>query len=194
MQVGKISFRGGQAPVPQQPQETQQQSKVSFKANPIDEEKSNATKYMIGATAIAGLVALGIAGYKGYLGKGIQKFLGGVDKATKNTAENLENGKFDPKQLTDIAENAMQKTKKLTSEQLTNILNKNVKDASEEEIVKAFFAKHPDEPGVFKDLLMKCVKELDRPGAESKVSDAIEQYMKNLANARFAQRMVDNWP
>lgn len=81
MSVGKITFKGVDAPT-SQPQE---QTKVSFKGqeNPIDEEKSNATKYMIGATALAGIAALAIAGYHGHLGEGIQKFLGGAEKAAK---------------------------------------------------------------------------------------------------------------
>lgn len=77
----------------------QQTPKASLKSqqsstpNPeVDEEKSNATKYMIGATALAAVVGLGIAGYKGKLGKGIQKFLGGaenaVEKGTQNASEN----------------------------------------------------------------------------------------------------------
>ena len=68
-------------------------SQQSFTSNSeVDEEKSNAIKYMIGATALAAVVGLGIAGYKGKLGKGIQKFLGGaenaVEKGTQNASEN----------------------------------------------------------------------------------------------------------
>ncbi len=81
MSVEKVSFKGVEAPQ-LQPQEKLQ---FAFKGqeNPVDEEKSNATKYMIGATALAGVIALGIAGYKGHLGEGIQKFLGGAEKAAK---------------------------------------------------------------------------------------------------------------
>ena len=47
-------------------------SQQSFTSNSeVDEEKSNATKYMIGATALAAVVGLGIAGYKGKLGKSV---------------------------------------------------------------------------------------------------------------------------
>ena len=61
----------------------------SFTSKPeVDEEKSNATKYMIGATALAAVIGLGIAGYKGKLGKGIQEFLGGAEKAVKDGAQN----------------------------------------------------------------------------------------------------------
>lgn len=68
-------------------------SQQSFTPNPeVDEEKSNATKYMIGATALAAVIGLGVVGYKGKLGKSIQKFLGGaenaVEKGTQNASEN----------------------------------------------------------------------------------------------------------
>jgi len=88
MSVGKVTFRGVEAPQPQ-PQ-TPEQTKVSFQGQEIDEEKSNAAKYMIGAAALAGVVALGIAGYKGHLGEGIQKFLGGAKKVTEPKTQNLE--------------------------------------------------------------------------------------------------------
>ena len=53
----------------------------------VDKEKSNATKLMIGATALAGVVALGIAGYKGKLGKTVQELLGGAEKTVQKTVE-----------------------------------------------------------------------------------------------------------
>ena len=49
----------------------------------FDEEKSNAVKLMIGASALAGIVALGIAGYKGKLGKNIQKLFKQSEKAVE---------------------------------------------------------------------------------------------------------------
>ena len=74
----------------------QQTPKASLKSqqsstpnSEVDEEKSNATKYMIGATALAAVIGLGIAGYKGKLGKGIQEFLGGAEKAVKDDAQNV---------------------------------------------------------------------------------------------------------
>lgn len=68
-------------------------SQQSFTSNSeVDEEKSNATKYMIGATALAAVIGLGVAGHNGMLGKSIQKFLGGAEKAvekgTQNASEN----------------------------------------------------------------------------------------------------------
>lgn len=52
-----------------------------------DKEMSSATKWMIGATALAGVVALGFAGRYGHLGAGIQKFLGGVAKESDSVAD-----------------------------------------------------------------------------------------------------------
>lgn len=64
-------------------------SQQTFTSTPeVDEEKSNATKYMIGATALAAVIGLGVAGYKGKLGKSVQKFLGGAEKAVKDGAQN----------------------------------------------------------------------------------------------------------
>ena len=70
----------------------QQTPKASLKSqqsstpNPeVDEEKSNATKYMIGATALAAVIGLGIAAYKGKL----RKFLGGAENAVKDDAQNV---------------------------------------------------------------------------------------------------------
>ena len=66
-------------------------SQQSFTSNPeVDEEKSNATKYMLGATALAAVIGLGIAGYKGKLGKGIQELLGGAEKAAEKGTKNTE--------------------------------------------------------------------------------------------------------
>lgn len=53
----------------------EQQNITSEQQPQEDKTKSNAAKYMIGATALAGLVALGVLGHKGYLGKDVQKFM-----------------------------------------------------------------------------------------------------------------------
>ena len=42
---------------------------------------------MIGATALAAIVGLGIAGRKGHLGEGVQKLLGGAKKSADDIAE-----------------------------------------------------------------------------------------------------------
>lgn len=71
----------------QQAQNRNLKSAQSFTSKPeFDEEKSNASKLMLGATALAAVVGLGIAGYKGKLGKGVQKFFGETKKAATNTA------------------------------------------------------------------------------------------------------------
>ena len=57
----------------------------------IIKEKSKAAKFMIGASALAGIVALGVAGYKGKLGKNIQKLFTQSEKAAeKKTSEAAE--------------------------------------------------------------------------------------------------------
>lgn len=193
MSVGKVTFRGVEAPALQpQPQE---QTKVSFQGQKADEEKSNASKYMIGAAALAGVVALGIAGYKGHLGEGVQKFLGGAEKAAKDASKAAEKeGSKATESAAGAASSTAAKVEKLTEEELNNILNTSVKEASEEEVIKAFYAKYPKEPGVFPSILMDCVKSLDTPQSTKKVSDAIDMYMEKIENAKFAQRMIENWP
>ena len=73
------------------PQKTNLRPAQSFTSKPeVDEEKSNATKYMIGATALAAVIGLGIAGHAGKLGKGIQELLGGAEKATEKGVKRTE--------------------------------------------------------------------------------------------------------
>lgn len=90
-------------------------SQQSFTSKPeVDEEKSNATKYMIGATALAAVIGLGIAGYNGKLGKGIQEFLGGAEKAVKDGAQNAsESTGSASKPMTEGAEQATQKAEEV---------------------------------------------------------------------------------
>ena len=93
---------------------TNLKSSQSFTSNPeVDEEKSNATKYMIGATALAAVIGLGVLGYKGKLGKGIQEFLGGAEKAaekgTKGAKETGESAGSASKSLSEGAEKSGEK-------------------------------------------------------------------------------------
>lgn len=83
----------------QQAQNRNLKSAQSFTSKPeYDEEKSNASKLMLGATALAAVVGLGIAGYKGKLGKGVQEFLGGAKKvATNSTEKTVNEPKFEVK-------------------------------------------------------------------------------------------------
>lgn len=92
-------------------------SQQSFTSKPeVDEEKSNATKYMIGATALAAVIGLGIAGYKGKLGKGIQEFLGGAEKAVKDGAQNAsESTGSASKPMTEGAEQAADVAEEVTT-------------------------------------------------------------------------------
>ena len=92
-------------------------SQQSFTSKPeVDEEKSNATKYMIGATALAAVVGLGIAGYKGKLGKSVQKFLGGAEKAVEKGTQNAsENAGSVSKPMTEGTEQAIQKAEAVPS-------------------------------------------------------------------------------
>lgn len=59
-----------------------------------DKKKSDAAKWMIGATALAGVVALVVAGRNGHLGENVQKLLRGsadsVASAAKNEASKTE--------------------------------------------------------------------------------------------------------
>lgn len=93
---------------------TNLKSSQSFTSNPeVDEEKSNAAKYMIGATALAAVIGLGVLGYKGKLGKGIQEFLGGAEKAaekgTKGAKETGESAGSASKSLSEGAEKSGEK-------------------------------------------------------------------------------------
>ena len=83
-----------------------------------DEAKSNASAYMIGATALASVIALGILGRKGKLGAKIQKVLGGkpvqekaeqVAAASANLASPSKNAK---KALADLYSKVIAKAQK----------------------------------------------------------------------------------
>lgn len=78
------------------------QNKISFRAKtnekPIisndneqsdDKKISASAQLMIGATALASIISLGVAGYNGHLGKGVQKLLGGANKAAGKENKNI---------------------------------------------------------------------------------------------------------
>ena len=79
MTIRRLSFGSVEGPKnnAKQVNTTQKETKTPQKE---DKQMTTATKLMIGATAVAGLVALGIAGRKGVLGKNVQKWLGGEKK------------------------------------------------------------------------------------------------------------------
>lgn len=62
---------------------TQNSKPITFRKSEVvyttkqDKEKSNAAKWMIGATALAGIAALVVAGRNGHLGENVQKLLRG---------------------------------------------------------------------------------------------------------------------
>lgn len=88
MSIDKIAFNAVETPL--QPLHVQQgvkKEETQKQLEPVDKEKSSAAKYMIGATALATVIGLGIAGRKGHLGEGIQKLLGGAKKSADDIAE-----------------------------------------------------------------------------------------------------------
>lgn len=76
MPIDKIAFKGVETSI--QSQQEVKKEETQKQLEPVDKEKSNAAKYMIGATALAAVIGLGIAGRKGHLGEGVQKLLGGA--------------------------------------------------------------------------------------------------------------------
>ena len=115
-------------------------SAQSFTSKPeFDEEKSNASKLMLGATALAAVVGLGIAGYKGKLGKGVQEFLGGTKKATENLTETVE------------------KTTKKTEKDIAKTLNKDTENSSHKaaEVVEGTTSKISEEIDKYNEFLKK---------------------------------------
>lgn len=124
----------------QQAQNRNLKSAQSFTSKPeFDEEKSNASKLMLGATALAAVVGLGIAGYKGKLGKGVQEFLGGTKKATEN--------------LTEIVE----KTTKKTEKDIAKTLNKETENSSHKaaEVAEGTTSKISEEIDKYNEFLKK---------------------------------------
>ncbi len=88
MPIDKIAFKGVDMPI--QAQQEVKNETTGKQLEPVDKEKSNAAKYMIGATALAAVIGLGIAGRKGHLGEGVQKLLGGAKKSANDIAETGE--------------------------------------------------------------------------------------------------------
>ena len=106
--------------VQQQPQNSSQNSNTS---ESVDTEKSNAAKYMIGATALATIIGVGIAGYKWKSGKSAQKLLGEAE-------QNIQNLKFDKTTVKDYVPNlnVFEKSSKVgatVQETIENVFGKN---------------------------------------------------------------------
>ena len=109
---------------------TNLKSSQSFTSNSeVDEEKSNATKYMVGATALAAVIGLGVLGYNGKLGKSVQKFLGGAEKAAeKGTKGANESAGSASKPLSEGTEKAAEKAGNSTSNVEPKIPEKTVEE------------------------------------------------------------------
>ena len=88
MAIGNVSFMGTPYSAPRcyQPAFQQQSQQVD---NQQTQKKKNNTSYLVGA-AIVGLGILAILGYKGKLGEGIQKFLGGAEKSASKSSSATE--------------------------------------------------------------------------------------------------------
>ena len=88
MSIDKITFSGVETSTQVKQEIKKEETEKTI--DTVDEEKSNAAKYMIGATAIAAVIGLGIAGRRGHLGEGIQKLLGGAKKSADDIAKASE--------------------------------------------------------------------------------------------------------
>ena len=88
MPIDKIAFKGVETSI--QSQQDVKKEETQKQLEPVDKGKSNAAKYMIGATALAAVIGIGIAGRKGHLGEGVQKLLGGAKKSSDDIAETGE--------------------------------------------------------------------------------------------------------
>lgn len=113
-------------------------------------KKDNTVKYAVGIGSIIALVGLGIAGYKGKLGKTIQKWLGGAEKAIEKEAGNAAKG----------AENAAldtvaDKLAKFSEEELKLLSSKTVKDLSDEEFSKLVNTMIGDDRPVIRQIIDK---------------------------------------
>lgn len=73
MAISKVTF--GAIKAPKELPKVKVQTKLKNKVPELDEKMSTMVKLMIGASAVAGLIMLGIAGYRGKLGKGVKKML-----------------------------------------------------------------------------------------------------------------------
>ena len=158
MTVERISFRG----VESMPQIKSQETPIT-KTPEKDEEKNNAAKYMIGATALAGVVALGVAGYKGKLGKGIQKFLGGAEKEGSTAVETA-------------SEAAGAKMEKFTAKELEKLSSKQIKDLTPEEIKKVLNTIIPDDEPVLAEVFDKISKKAPLDKATGTLGEVLHKF------------------
>ncbi len=173
MSVGKVSFRGVETPAPQ-PQ-IQEQTKISSQSPEVDEEKSNAAKYMIGATALAGVVALGIAGYKGHLGEGVQKFLGGAKKVAEKEASKAAES------TAGAASGSAAKAEKYTTEGLSAMSEKNIQELSDDEMKKLITTITSDDEPVFRLFYQKVLSSAPKEGRKNQ---SVEKFVRQISIIR----------
>ncbi len=83
---------------------------VKVEASTGDADKKRAINYMVGATILASVVALGVAGYKGKLGSNIQKILG--RKAKTSVIKNLTLQQKAQEALSDLYDKVIKKAQK----------------------------------------------------------------------------------
>lgn len=114
-------------------------------------KKDNTLKYAVGLGSLAVVIGLGIAGYKGKLGKTIQKWLGGAEKAVEKDAGNAAKGA--EKAASSAAAN---KLIKFSEEEMKAISGKAVKDLSDEEFTKLVNTVLPEDMTAVRQLLDKA--------------------------------------
>lgn len=106
------------------------------------EKKDNTVKYAIGAGSVVALVGLGIAGYRGKLGKTIQKWLGGAKEVTSQVTSTSAKGK---EKILAV----------FSDEELKNISNKYLQDLSEEEFTKLMNTLIGEDKPVIREIIDK---------------------------------------
>lgn len=157
-------------------------NRISFKAEenkpkteeqpPVENEgMSQNAKIGAGVGAALALVALGVAGYHGKLGKGIQKMLGNGEKAvddlSKKGSEVLEGADKKASEALGNVEKAVEKTEKNSSEVVTS--------AEKEAVSGAVTVEKAEVPAAVKTPEAKT----EAPSAENNVSETIRTSLSN---------------
>lgn len=107
-------------------------------------KKDNTLKYAVGLGSLAAIIGLGIAGYKGKLGKTVQKWLGGAEKVVEKEAGNAAKGATGADKLA-----------KFSEEEMKTISGKVIKDLSDEEFSKLVNTMIGDDRPVIRQILDK---------------------------------------
>lgn len=108
------------------------------KTKPINKESSNAAAYMIGATAIATVVALGIAGRKGKLGNRLQELLEGkaknINKPNPNVTSEANVTSQATQTITETVLTPQQKAKQTLAKLYEKVINKAKLDGNQKRV------------------------------------------------------------